>query len=131
MEENRTKLIGVARKAFAASGFAAASAAKHRTLARDRSRSMAWGLCQDSRIVPDRRNREQYALAGGWPSADSVTKRCSMRSYLKHDGPKRKLKGRRNMSLNWLKSVTMVLAFWLSASAQASVSPGPVTPPGP
>ena len=31
------------------------------------------------------------------------------------------------MSLKWLKGATMVLAFWLSASAQASVSPGPVT----
>src|ERR1700745_1412480 len=37
------------------------------------------------------------------------------------------MKGRRNMLLKWLKSATMVLAFWLSASAQASVSPGPVT----
>ena len=41
--------------------------------------------------------------------------------------PKRELKRRRNMSLKWLKGATMVLAFWLSASAQASVSPGPVT----
>ncbi len=31
------------------------------------------------------------------------------------------------MSLNWLKSVIMVLAFGLSASALAGVSPGPVT----
>ena len=31
------------------------------------------------------------------------------------------------MLLKWLKSATMVLAFWLSASAQASVSPGPIT----
>jgi predicted alpha/beta hydrolase len=31
------------------------------------------------------------------------------------------------MSLKWLKSATMVLAFWLSANAQASVSPGPVS----
>jgi hypothetical protein len=36
-------------------------------------------------------------------------------------------KGRRNMSLKWLSGATMVLAFWLSANAQASVSPGPVT----
>ena len=31
------------------------------------------------------------------------------------------------MSLKWLKSANMVLALWLSASAQASVSPTPVT----
>ena len=31
------------------------------------------------------------------------------------------------MSLKWLKGAAMVLAFWLSANAQAGVSPGPVT----
>jgi alpha-beta hydrolase superfamily lysophospholipase len=31
------------------------------------------------------------------------------------------------MSLEWLKSATMVLAFWLSASAQAKLSPEPLT----
>src|SRR5258708_15055313 len=31
------------------------------------------------------------------------------------------------MSLKWLKSATMVLAFWLRAGAQASPSPEPLT----
>lgn len=68
---------------------------------------------------------EAFCIDG--ESATGVTKPGSMRRSQERGGPKRKLKGRWDMSLKWLKRATMLLTFWLSANAQASVSPGPVS----
>lgn len=68
---------------------------------------------------------EAFCIDG--ESATGVTKLGSMRRSQERGGPNRKLKGRWDISLKWLKRATMLLTFWLSANAQASVNPGPVS----